>query len=129
MEKTEVVDQLMQKTLQYLESLESFTTKEVPIYVQELLDFKFFEALSGALIIPLIALPVIVICIILMVLANKEKLGDDSDDIGGGAYFVGVVAVAVLVIVGSIQGYKNSVKMYKIKNAPRVYMIDYIRGK
>jgi len=132
--KQELVDKFMAKALKYLESAEAFTTKEVPQYVQELMQFKFVEHMIEGVTDILIVTMIFGIALSALLGVGVAAFIDDhySEDLkiqikcGVAVFFV---AITVFIIATTVGNSSDFIQAYKAKNAPRVYLIDYIRGQ
>ena len=128
----EISEKLLQKLLAYAQNLETFTKAEVPAYIQELLDFKFMEHLLNYFI-PIFILGVILTVIGILVYRFREFFkGDGGFDETRIVTTVGsciISGVLLLLFIVRISCYDPLLQAYKIKTAPRVYIIDYLKGE
>ena len=124
-------NQLIDKALEYLNSIEAFADKEVPAYIHELLQFKAFEHLIDYFDDFLITIPIAILGIYFYKRATKylEGLDKDSYDYKSkyGLQYFGIFLVIPLLI--SISANHNLIQAYKAYKAPRVYLIDYFSDK
>ncbi len=122
--KEEIINELLNKSLNYLENTENFIAKEAPVYVNELLHFKFMQhmvegvtdTITGTL---LIGSFMSAMCA-LMSLEFRSKYALPLAIAGG--LFVGFLG-------GTSISSNDFMEAYKAKTAPRVYLIDHIKGK
>ena len=121
--KQETIDKLTEKALSYLNSVEAFTAKEVPEYLRELLEFKFFEHLMGAglLIIGFFILLIIIYKCIIEI--KKIKYIEDRLPV---LVLLSIPLILSLIVIERTKS--DILQAYKAKKAPRVYLVDYLRG-
>jgi len=125
--KEEILNKFGEKLLQYAESAEMFASKEVPLYVEELLKFRVLEnyiqigAWVGA-----IALTSSFLAASLLWWKAKEW-GEYESGPAVTTITVSILLGAFLLLGGAFS-VSNLTEIYKIKVAPRVFIIDYIRS-
>ena len=130
--KDDISKKFLEKAYHYLESAEAFAAKEVPAFINELLNFKFVEVAIDFIFLTVLALFLLAISIYIFRCVYKEL---DKKDSGWGddrVVFSTFGAAACLIVSVSIFGMgikDNIVEMYKIKYAPRVYLLDYVKAK
>lgn len=112
--KEEIVNKFMEKMLSYVNNLEQFASGEVPRYIQELLTYEMYKSIAWILVL---LLPLMLAAVIIKI-AIKEKEGI------GGLSFLTTLFLIVSFFVGV-----NTKNIIKIKVAPRLYIVDYLRGK
>lgn len=124
--KQDVYEQFAAKALSYLNSTEAFLKEQLPDYFQQILKYEFSWAIIS------IVVSVIFIClgvaIVKKALPMKEKnyRGDMSlTETGGLLLAVGVVLIGAFSIIG-ICHTRIATKIYL---APKVFIVDYLRGK
>lgn len=119
-----ILDQFLQKSVEYLSSAEAFLKTEVPAFVQELLAWEFYSSLMCAVALGLVC----VISIVLFIRFEKkdriyfEKRGYHDSDIVGGQIGCGAVALITFLLT-----FYSVHSMVKIKVAPRVYLLEQVR--
>ena len=125
-------EELIKKALEYLNSAEAFASKEIPAYIQELLEFKFFEHLVNYFDDFLITVPLFILGLFLYKLFDKiskdeTKYNTERSDANGFKWlFVVGGSIALLM---SLLFTNNLIEAYKIKKAPRVYMVEYFKNQ
>ena len=129
--KEELLAEFTGKLLEYANSVEIFAAENVPLYVEELLRYRFYEHLAK-FAFPL-SLFILVLALALMVKKSGDKRGwADKYDSLKDSYLTAIEIIAVLFIVTAVVMLVNTrhiVQAVKIKAAPRVYVIDYLRGE
>ena len=112
--KEEVTNKFMEKMLAYVNKGEVFLEGQVPKYIDELLTYNMYQSLLWVFICLCILAGVCFIC---------KKLWEEGGE-----------AILILVLVAFFFGLTTTVAMVdnlstaiKIKVAPRVYIIDYLR--
>lgn len=126
----EISEKLLQKLLAYAQNIETFTKAEVPAYIQELLDFKFMEHLVNYF------LPILILAGILGVIGIfsyilRKPFKENYNSRHGMTSFMTLLISGILAFVFLVQilCYNHLIQAYKIKTAPRVYIIDYLKGE
>jgi hypothetical protein len=121
--KEELIGKLMEKSLKYLETAEAFTVKEVPLFVKELLEYKFVEHVFSGVTPFMVCFLLMTTSIVLFVKAYKHD-GESFLTFLSGIF----VALALMSsVVTTIKLGHHSMMAYKAKYAPRVYLMDYVR--
>lgn len=123
-----VGNKLMEKLLEYAQNIEAFTKSEVPLYIKELLDFKFMEHLTNYFAPLLFSVGALVILIIVEYLFRSKMKDFDIYDYIVVPYVL-ATSFALLFSAISLLQYENLLQAYKIKIAPRVYVIEYLKGE
>ena len=123
--KEEILNKFIEKSLAYLSSAEAFLGKEVPSYIQELLTFKFYESLVF-LGFGLFFIVITVLTLKYVWKLTEDKHGDARDV---PRFFIGIFGTLGIVLVTFIGLMDSSVTLIKIKTAPRVYLVEYFKGK
>lgn len=112
----------VEKLLQYATDIEAFAKKEVPLYIQELLNYKFWSEMFDIIFW---GAPLLILSIIFFIWGAKQaKESGVSSDAWTGNITLGVIFFIVAVIVV----YFNAGEIVKIKLAPRVYVLEYLRS-
>ena len=118
---------LINKSLTYLESGEAFLSKNVPIYIEEILKFQMYEEGVDALwAMPLLLLAAALFYFI-FIRKNKEGvIGLNTWDEGD---VVGAIIFGVLLpfLIGTILLISNLLDIIQIHVAPRMYLIEYFK--
>lgn len=117
-------EQIQQKLLQYLNSIESFTKEQVPSFVNEILTYNYYCSLIW-LITSLVLIPLFVFVVYLCFKYNKKHshiyFNNPLTEV-----FVPAVSIFVLIVllVGSID---SGVTLIQIKYAPKLYLMKQIK--
>lgn len=120
MNKDDLINKFTQKILVYLEKTESFMAKEVPGYLEEILTFGFYNEVLN------IVLSVLFLLISVFVIKYLIKISKNDNDFEASAL---VVVACFIGWIFCIVTLVNSTRdLMKIKTAPRVYLIDHVRG-
>ena len=126
MDKTQIVDKFLNKALGYLESAEAFAQEQIPAFIEEVLRFKVYEEsvdiLWGLLFI-VVGILVIYITSFRKYGDEKETLIESDEDFVPVSFFFGLLPI----IFGILMGITSSLDVVKIKVAPRMYMLEYIK--
>ncbi len=93
--------------------------EELPKLAHEILEYAFYSELVKLILCSIILILTISTAIYLV----KFKLKDDRD----GYYWGFLVALILPLIISSVNVFTKTDNVIKIKVAPRVYLIDYIR--
>ena len=122
--KDEIVKQLdgvLPKVLKFVERSAEFVGDQAPLLVSEILNYNLVR--GGA--ISLFGLTFLVIGL----LAYKEMRREyaKSDPIGDKVVMLSIVSVGG-IILGTIVFCSNILNVAKVLLAPRLYVIDYLRG-
>ena len=136
--KEENLNKLTEKALQYLNSVEAFTSKEVPEYIKELLAFKYVEHLISYFI-PVAAGIFIFLTLGCTALATyrlitrrleveKRKYWEDGESITLTLICI-FTFISFIFTVCVAADFNHLVSAHKAKNAPRVYLVDYFLNK
>ena len=129
--KQELITKFTDKLLQYAESAEMFASKNVPLYVEELLRYKFMEHVF-TFMLPVILLVVLtVVALGIIRLTKTYPLRNEYKNVND-AYIFPIIVIPIMyfVLLGTTVGdTRHLMQAYKIKAAPRVYIIDYLRNK
>jgi len=122
--KEEILNKLLEKSLKYLDTAEAFTAKEVPLFIKELLGFKFVEHVFDAITAPI--LPIIVMIILISIFKKRWEKDPETFTtfMSGAGSLISTGFLCVALLHASI----NLKMAYKAKYAPRVYLMDYARG-
>ncbi|MAD98961.1 MAG: hypothetical protein Unbinned200contig1002_29 [Prokaryotic dsDNA virus sp.] len=122
-----IINELLEKSLGYLNNAEAFVSKELPIYVTELLNFKFWEHLTTGFTDFLFMFVVLATLLTLLGVAIYYDINHKENVIRVMCLYTFcslLVATALSIGVAS-----NDIReAYKVKYAPRVYLVDYIKN-
>ena len=130
-------NKLIEKALEYLSSIEAFAGKEVPAFIQELIEFKIFEHLFGYFS-SLFVWGIVSIISIYIAKRLYARLKSDDAKFSDGSYREDYIVPACLsvglsitfVILFTINIFdKEALRAYKAYKAPRVYLVDYFKGQ
>ena len=121
-------EQLIKKAIEYLSSIEAFAGKEVPAFIQELLEFKIMEHLIHAIgssvggglllsaIVGLFCIPLFHDC-------------GDFDNKARKLLIKGTLFSSIIIIPFMFVMSNNTLQAYKAYKAPRVYLVDYFKSQ
>lgn len=131
--KKELVDKFMEKGLKYLDSAEAFTSKEIPQYIQELMEFKVIEHITDgvfdSIVFTLSAGLVLSLVVGALVGGAVHDFMEASEKTAYKAAVVSfLITMLFMPLMGAAFNHSDFIKAYKAKTAPRVYLVDYIRG-
>ncbi len=115
----ENLDKLTEKLIQWLEATEVFAQEQVPLVLQEILTWEFAAAITSMSLIF-----VAISAYLIFIATAKKPLVEEDCTPKGVVTLVGVVFSAVLVVVFIA----NIYNALQIHFAPRVYLIEYMRG-
>lgn len=136
--KQELIDELTKKALTYLNSAEAFASKEVPIYVNELLTFEIISnwvhlifLLLGLLLCACVPYFVVKLCKQMVVECNEnatrvtheKKCLSDYSEVYVPVY--GISALIAIVLVCVI--YADTINLIKANYTPRVFLMEKLR--
>ena len=122
--KEEILKQFTEKLMHYANNAELFASKNVPAYIEELLKFKMYDHIAMAFVLTTIFVVTLAFTVIVIMRARKLKDQDHAFVIS----FIPSLITLIMFIVFSTKGYLHIREAVKIKMAPRVYVIDYLRG-
>ena len=118
MNKEELIKKFFEKLLNYAESAEQFMAGNAPRYVEELLTYGAIEAITWGSTYAALSLLCVVISAIMFRIMLKEQEP---------AVLMGVLFAGSLFVLGCVATLEYSLDYAKIKNAPRVYILEQIR--
>jgi hypothetical protein len=129
--KEETINKFAEKMLAYMNNTEAFLQKETPEYIKQLLEYEVFE--SYLAIFTLIALTLILGGASLAACIVKDKFfegvyhGAKKDFVEfiavGGFILAAVTFVCALIVIPA-----NVSKIIKINKAPKVFIVEHIKG-
>jgi hypothetical protein len=111
-------EELTNKLLEYLSNFEQFTKAELPEVAKQILEIGMYEAKLCILI-------GVILLIIGLVLAYLSTKVDDYSGLAVTFPVVSGICITISVILLPC----SIVNIKKIEIAPKVYLIDYVRGK
>lgn len=118
-------NELQTKLIMWLENaaqaIGDFATKEIPPFIHEYLQWKFFEACYYTII------PIVCLLISLYILRYGRKLLSSDKNYGGFEIvpvIIGSLFTVVAVIATMVNGIPNLKTAVQIKIAPKVYLIE-----
>ena len=115
-----VTDKLTTKLLGYLDNTEIFLKEEVPDYLDQVLQWMFWESVLASIL----GLGLLVASYFLMRAANNEcKKSDQNEGIIIGGFVGGVFALLFGIMLFAC----NITTVVKVKVAPKVVLVDYLR--
>lgn len=118
---------LQTKVWQWIESsaqaIGDFAVKEIPPFVHQYLEWKFYEAAYGAFIhLAIVAMAITLLCFTRKIMSWAERHSKASD---GTSYLVPVASCCVVIVVFFTNFPVKEIKdMIQIKIAPKVYLIE-----
>lgn len=120
--ESSIVDQFLNKSLDYLGSAEAFLKAEVPSFIQEFMSWKMYESSFG-LTVCLIG---IIVSILLSIYFFKKTLKFEDYD---AAFFckIMVFVSGTLTSILLISAISYTKDIIKLKVAPRVYLLEQIK--
>jgi hypothetical protein len=117
--------ELQTKVIQWIESsavaLKDFTTKEVPPFIHEYLQWKFIEACYNSILLLIVSIPLIIIA---YKCGKKFKQGLSGTIEEFLAYVIGGIFVACIAITSCVNMGIHVKEAIMIKLAPKVYLIE-----
>lgn len=108
-----ILEDLLKKASNGIDSAVSFSQAQIPDVIQQLL---MWNAVSSAGI-QIICVMAIIACVYLMIFAWNE--GDDGEAVPAVLFFTGVGSIACIVVIF------NNFDWLKILLAPKLYLIEY----
>lgn len=126
--KEELLNKFTGKLLVYANDVKSFASKEIPLYIQELLEYNFIEHItSGIISLFFLMFGVGSIMGAFYIAYVRSKKNEHT------VYYGDILLFSIIplfcIILSAPSAYYSTLQAYKIKNAPRVYIIDYLRDK
>jgi hypothetical protein len=130
----EIVQALLEKALKYVENVEQFANGQVPLFVQELMEFKVVEHLVDGVssIFAGGAILGTIMCGITFLISSELFRGyirqshkDKLKVYCATALFTYLIAFTTSTGIST----QHFIKAYKAKYAPRVYLVEYFRNK
>ena len=117
-------EQLEQKSIELLGWLEQaiktttdFGTEQIPLFIQELLLYKFWMSLGGFAVAILVLITSIYTLIKFIKWCDKNH---DSEGMALGLFWVIPIAVSIIAIC-------SNTDWIMIKLAPRLYLLEYVK--
>jgi hypothetical protein len=122
----QILNTFANKMLSAVEGIEAFGKEQIPDYIEQILVYNFWDSLISS------ALPII-ICVFIITtffLISKKTKWDEKDDTGKTEFhlFGGFIVVFLIVLLSGCFIIPNARKALKIKLAPKVYIVDYLRN-
>lgn len=112
-------DKIIDKILQYAEMAEKFASSEVPQYVKEYLEY---EAWYHQMWIYWGFVPCLVLIVLALFFSTRKDSSEDEICVSG-------VSVVFCFFAALITVPHSFVQLKKIEKAPRVYILENLRGK
>lgn len=106
------------KLLDFVEKSGDFVVEQAPLYVQELVEYHFFENLLGLVICVFFLISIISAC--LLTIRNRLKYSDDKFP----ECLFALAFSIVFTIPCIIEGSDYIKECYKAKYAPRVLIVE-----
>ena len=120
-DETKQLEEVITAVISFIERSEDFVTEQTPLLVNEILTFNTYKHsiwLLSSIIMFLIGVR-------LLNLARRESKNPEGEEI--------VIAISlfmglILLILGMLISVDESIRIIKIHVAPRLYLLDYLRG-
>jgi len=114
---------ITEKLIKYLETTETFVAEHAPDYIQQLLEYEFLSSI--------LCLTGIAALAIVVILWGRSMHSRDSEgvNISEGEVIPFFFTVMIIVIVGIMTGVNSVDTLVKIKVAPKVFIMDKLRGE
>lgn len=126
-ETKQILESKMLETLQWVEqsikTTSDFASEQVPLYIQELLVYNFWMSLAGFIIGIIFIIAIIPTAKVFTKESKKGILEQDSIKLFGSS-----IGSFLFLAVGMVLTIENT-DWIKIKLAPRVYIVDYLRSE
>ena len=107
------------KLLDFVEKSGDFVVEQTPLYVQELVEYHFFENLLGLVISSVLFFAGILIWVVILVSITKSKRSDKIFD----CTMTSIMSIAILTpVTMSVVCFGK--ECYKAKNTPRVLIVE-----
>ena len=116
---SEQMDEVFGKLLEWLEATESFAQEQVPILLQEILAWK----MASATAVLTISFGCMAAYFTMLIKAEKPLIRNQCDAVGV-LTIVGILTTLISAIVFLVHLFT----VLQIHFAPRVYLIEYMRG-
>ena len=123
MKTEDLLGKFTEKAIKYLESAEAFATREIPIYIEELLTYRFYHEVMDLIYFFPFSL---VICYGFYLAYKFVK--DENSFTRECGLLLSIVSV-VCSVAWTVNFIDQSKDLVKLKTAPRVYLVDYLRGR
>ena len=117
--KETIMTQFLEKSMSYLQSAEVFTKKELPLFIEETLNFNLYYS-SMWIILFLI---IIIICSVFMFCIHKVENTFSRTDKEAFTVMVIVAYFTCVLFIGM-----DAKTIIKIKVAPRLFLIEKVRS-
>ena len=119
MEIEEKLKESAGKLLDFVEKSGDFVVEQTPLYVQELIEYHFFENLLGLVISSFLFFAGISTWVVILVFITKSKYNDKIFDCA----MTSIISMVILtpVTMGVVFYGKEC---YKAKNTPRVLIVE-----
>lgn len=118
--KEEILGKFFEKMLMYVNKGEVFLGAEIPKYIEEILTYNFYVGILG-LILSVVIFSVFLIVAIKLYNAKRK----DFDTFGTILYSCLVIFLLGIPFSFGVRDLDNAIK---IKVAPRVFIIDYLKN-
>lgn len=107
------------KLLDFVEKSGDFIVEQAPLYVQELIEYHFFENLLGLVLCSVLFFISVSIWVVILVFITKSKYNDKIYE----CTITSVLSITILIPItmGVVCFGKEC---YKAKNTPRVFIVE-----
>lgn len=129
MTNDEILNTFANKMLSAVEGIEAFGKEQIPDYIEQVLLFNFWEDAFY------IAIPLVLLYVFYRFFKKTEFSKAEFDYMGAPEnrtafrVYISSVILAVVSIWSVIAVLSLSPEMVKIKIAPKVYIVDYLRAR
>jgi len=122
----QILEKFTNKLIQYIEQTEVFLKAETPEYIRQLLEYEVYDS-----VITIVAMftALMFAAVVFLVGIYVGKKNDYHDGSWIGAVIIGGIMSTVMAIIFLVDGTANVKKIIKINTAPKVFIIDHLRGK
>jgi len=114
--------------LRSMQETKDFTMEQAPLVAKEIVAWEFWGGVSNAVIGVLLVLTSVIV-IKTVYRRTAQAWSGDSDDMVSAVGGVIVMIVCILVVCGSsVQSVNGTTSAIKASVAPRLVVLDYVRG-
>lgn len=113
----EILNKFLEKALQYLNSIESFTGKNVPLFLEEVVKYTIFYNSF----IAFVCLLLVVTALIFINFARK-KMEDDE------GWMLATVITSIFAILPMFKIIESVNLIIKAWVAPRLFLVEYLKN-
>lgn len=121
----ETINQFMMKALEYLQSAEAFASREIPLFVEELIKYNLYTNVASLVGIIVIA-AILIYIVVKGTIYTKQCMDDNLDRAGVLVLIIIGFSIGVICCLSEIS--RRTDNIIKLSVAPRVFLIDYIKN-